>query len=233
LDADFGENAIHPKTAVAKFRITLYAANHPGFRFGKAVSSTIFSDESLPPAAYDAREVANFVLDHGDALGLSVSNMAVNKIVFFSHAAFLSLQNKPLILQRFEAWEWGPVVQDLYHAFKKFDDAPIVDRATKLDRATARYVVCEYRFAANDLDLLREVVDFYIRIPAIKLSDMSHVEGGPWFRVWHHEGKSNPGMLISNTSIREHYVGEVRHYWSSDAHPPSSVGATLRSLHQP
>lgn len=155
--------------------------------------------------AYDARGIANFILDRGLAHNIGVTNMAMNKVLFFAHAWFLGTANRPLVIQTFEAWQHGPVVQDIYHAFKKFGDNAITERARRLDRLTAQYVVCEVQIGGSDIAPLTDVVDFYIQIPALELRDMSHEAGGPWHRVWNYEGKSNPGMVIPNELIREHY----------------------------
>lgn len=85
---------------------------------------------------YDARAAANFVLDRADALKLGISNMHINKILYFAHGHFLAHKHKRLIDQEFEAWEHGPVVQDLYHRFKKFGKNAITERATILDKRT-------------------------------------------------------------------------------------------------
>jgi uncharacterized phage-associated protein len=174
------------------------------------MSSLEHQNKAVSELGYDARAVANYVLDRGDQLGIGISNMAVNKIIYFAHATFLTTLQKSLVVQQFEAWQYGPIIQDLYHAFKKFGDTPITERAKRLDRATAKYVLCEYSFAEEDFLCLANVVDFHIRIPALELSDLSHATGGAWYKVWHHEGKSNPGMLISNELIHRYCITTAR-----------------------
>lgn len=164
--------------------------------------------------AYDGRAVANFVLDLCDDLGVRVTNLALQKIVFFCHAWTLVGLQKPLIRHKFEAWEFGPVLPYLYREFKAYDRAPIRGRATQIDPLTGQKKVVPYAFAADIETKLREVVSFYGRMRAGDLVEMSHIEGGPWHRVWNHEGRSNPGMQIEDSSIAEFY---------SKAHHPSSV----------
>lgn len=153
--------------------------------------------------AYDARAIANFILDRADSLGVGVSNMHVNKIVYFAHGHFLAYKGKPLVDQPFEAWEYGPVVQDLYHRFKKFGKDPITERAMVLDKSAGNFVVARCTLLADERDFLTEISEFYARIPAGRLSDMSHVRGGPWDRVWNYSGTSNPGMFIADSAILE------------------------------
>ena len=151
--------------------------------------------------SYDARALANFILDRADVLGVGLSNMHINKIAYFAHGWFLALRNQKLVEQPFEAWEYGPVIQDLYHRFKRFGKDSITERATVLDKRTGNFVIAQCNVSVDDRELLTQVVDFYARIPAGKLSDMSHESGGPWDLVWNYEGKSNPGMFIPDSAI--------------------------------
>jgi len=85
---------------------------------------------------FDVRAVANFVLDVTTRRGRSITNMHINRIVYFLHADFLVKFNEPLVSARIEAWEHGPVFRELYSEFKKFDDQAITTRAVALDRVT-------------------------------------------------------------------------------------------------
>ncbi len=152
-------------------------------------------------AGHDARAVANVILDRADYLGVGVSNMHINKIIYFAHGHFLAVRNKRLIDQPFEAWEYGPVVQDLYHRFKKFGKNPITERATVLDKRTGNLIVAKCNLTVDDSDFLVQIADFYSRIPAGRLSDMSHEKDGPWDKVWNYQGASNPGMFIVDSVI--------------------------------
>jgi uncharacterized phage-associated protein len=155
---------------------------------------------------YDARALANLVLDRGDQLGLGISNLHVNKVLFFVHGRFWAAAQIKLIDQPFEAWRHGPVVQDLYHKFKNFESAPIRDRAMVLDKASRSFVIAHCALAENHRELFSDLLDFYIRIPAGRLYEMSHAPGTPWYRVWNYEGKSNPGMFIPDAFIAEWFV---------------------------
>lgn len=46
--------------------------------------------------AYDVRAIANVVLDRAEHLGISVTNLSINKILYFAHGHFLAHFNKPL-----------------------------------------------------------------------------------------------------------------------------------------
>jgi uncharacterized phage-associated protein len=181
---------------------------------------------------FDARGIANLILDRTDGAGLAITNMAINKLIYFAHAWFLATFQRPLVIQQFEAWQHGPLVQDVYHSFKKYGDRPIRDRAEKLDRETVQYVKCEVDVRGNDLELLHRVIDNYATIPATKLRAMTHVSGGPWDRVWNYEGHSNPGMVIPDDMIAEYFSARFLSYGELYADPQSTQSSSFCPLRQ-
>jgi uncharacterized phage-associated protein len=82
---------------------------------------------------YDGRAIANCVLDLADAEGIQLSNLALQKIVYFCHAWHLVETGNPLVKTEFEAWQHGPVLQYLYRQFKAFENQPIRARATAMN----------------------------------------------------------------------------------------------------
>jgi len=82
---------------------------------------------------YDGREIANFILDFCDKKNVRVSNLALQKILYFCHVWSLVKLDRPLIRHQFEAWQFGPVLQYVYREFKDFEKQPITSRAYKLD----------------------------------------------------------------------------------------------------
>jgi uncharacterized phage-associated protein len=163
---------------------------------------------------YDGRMVANFILDFCEQRGRTVTNLALQKIVYFCHVWSLIVLGRPLVRHKFEAWEFGPVLPYLYREFKELDRAVIDRRATHLDPVDGRKKVVEYRFDSDTDRLLRDVVDFYSQLAAGDLVKLSHTKGGPWYTVWHHRGAINPGMKIDDTEVANFY---------SKARPPCPV----------
>lgn len=155
--------------------------------------------------SHDGRAVANFVLDRCDLKGRHVTNLALQKIVYFCHAWYLVGFKKPLIKHAFEAWKHGPVLQYLYRDFKDFDKSPITVRAKKLNPETGEFETVSYRFDGEERDFLERAIDFYSRIWPGTLIELSHTAGGPWDVVWNHGEDVNPGMKIGDEKISEFF----------------------------
>jgi uncharacterized phage-associated protein len=159
---------------------------------------------------YDGRAIANCVLDLADAEGIQLSNLALQKIVYFCHAWHLVETGDPLVKTEFEAWQHGPVLQYLYRQFKAFENQPIRARATAMNPHSGKQELVPYQIDSDTIDRIKKVVGFYGKMEPWDLVDMSHEKGGPWYEVWNHSGKVNPGMKISHTAIHEFFLSAAR-----------------------
>jgi uncharacterized phage-associated protein len=158
----------------------------------------------------DVRAIANVILDEADAQGLEVTNMALNKLIYFVHCDYLVEKGDPLVSAKIEAWQHGPVFREVYHEFKRWGDAAIRSRATKVDPHTGQVVTANLSFSTDELEYLKVLIGRYIRFTAAQLRAISHRKGGPWHVVWGHDGQANPGMRITNDLILEYYSSGAR-----------------------
>ncbi len=154
---------------------------------------------------YDGRAVANYVLDFCAREQRPITNLSLQKLVFFCHAWCLARLRKPLVRHEFEAWDYGPVLQYLYRDFSKFGSSPITSRAVGIDPETGERAVVQGEFEEDIKQLLDEVIGFYSRRSAGELVKLSHVPDGPWFKVWNHRSALNPGMRIKDADIEAYY----------------------------
>ncbi len=153
----------------------------------------------------DGRAVANFVLDFCETTDRGITNLSLQKVVYFCHVWSLVDFHQPLVRHHFEAWQYGPVLQYLYRQFRDFNAKPVTGRATAIDPHSGAGIVVPYSFDADRERALRRVVDFYSRLSAGELVKLSHVIGGPWDEAWNHGGRVNPGMKINDDSIQRFY----------------------------
>ena len=99
--------------------------------------------------------------------------MAIQKLVYFAHGWMLAVYGRPLISQGIAAWDYGPVINDLYQEFKHFGNLSITEPARAF---------CEIpKYQDPEVaDLLDRVWKAYKHFTAIQLSNMTHVPDSPW-----------------------------------------------------
>lgn len=156
---------------------------------------------------HDAREIANFFLDQAESRGVAITIMSLLKLIYFAHGWHLARYRQPLVKNRFEAWQHGPVVRSVYECFQRAGERPIQDRATLFDPLTATNVPAEYDLGEEERTFLSQIFDAYAHLHAFRLSGLTHEPGSPWDELWNvADGSTNPGMRISDESIRDHFT---------------------------
>lgn len=150
---------------------------------------------------HDIRGLANYILDLAATMNVGVTNMAINKIVYFVYADYLFHFGRAPSSARIEAWEHGPVFREVYASFKSEQDRPIRIRASRIDAASGVHVDCQASLSREEKEFVDTVARNLIPLPASKLRQISHEPGGPWDRVWNHQGSANVGMLITDQLI--------------------------------
>jgi len=119
------------------------------------------------PSCHD---VAKFFLSQACVeAGDLVSNLKLQKLVYYAQGFHLAIHDKPLFEEPIEAWMHGPVVPTLYHHYKTHGQAaiPLPDDYDQ----TA--------FSTEELELLNEVQRMYGQYSAWRLREMTHEEA-PW-----------------------------------------------------
>lgn len=156
---------------------------------------------------YDVRDITNFVLDAADERGIAVTNLSLQKLLYFMHGWFFTVFDQPLLKNKFEAWQYGPVQRVVYDAFKQFNNKPIKNsRALHLDPATGKKVYREPILAPEHAELVLSVLERYRDRSGGELVEESHVEDGPWEYVWQQaETLIYPGMRIPDDLIASHF----------------------------
>lgn len=151
--------------------------------------------------SHDVRAIANLVIDLAEEKEVAVSNLSINKIVYFLHEAFLLKYKKPLVTAKIEAWDHGPVFRELYHQFKVFGKEKITNKATKLDPVTGGRVTPLLDLSSSERWFLRGVCIRLLEMPPGRLVAISHELDGPWHRARFGNGGYNPGVQITDELI--------------------------------
>ena len=147
------------------------------------------------------RGLANWILDYADRQQLGVTNMALNKLLFFSLEKALIERGELLTEARIEAWDHGPVFREVYHAFKQHGDKPIRSRVEFYSTESQTVERSKVTLSTELATFLAESITPLLSLSASTLRNMSHIPQGAWHLAWNYEGHANPGMEITPASI--------------------------------
>jgi uncharacterized phage-associated protein len=143
-----------------------------------------------------ATDIADYFLWLANDTGSFVSNLKLQKLVYYAQAWYLAMHDRPLFDEDFQAWVHGPVIPALFEKYKHFGWKPIdQDVRPDLPEAIVTY--------------LEEVCDEYFSCDAYELEKMSCMEA-PWARA--REGLARDQAsenIIHQDWIKEYYKTRV------------------------
>lgn len=79
---------------------------------------------------YDALDVAKYIINYEKSQNRYVSNLRLQKLLYFIQAQFLVTNNSACFSDTMEAWDFGPVIPAVYHEYKIFGSSSILRFAT-------------------------------------------------------------------------------------------------------
>ena len=133
-----------------------------------------------------AYEVANYLVYLMNGVCDDLSNMKLNKLLYYAQGHHLQKTGRVLFSDKIEAWDHGPIVDDVYQRYKKYGDAPIPTWDSNiLDR-----------LSEEEQDCLMDIARTYSRFTASALRNMTHKPNGPWDKVYEH-GKYHTEIPVS------------------------------------
>ena len=118
------------------------------------------------------------------------SNLKLQKLLYYAQGMHLALYGEPLFAETIEAWQHGPVVPPVYHAFKKYAAGPIRVKDGESAKLPKR--------ARETLD---EVHTVYGQFSAWRLREMTHREP-PWADAYE-DGVAN--IVITHKALKKYF----------------------------
>ncbi len=156
--------------------------------------------------AYSPFSVSRFFLERAVQARVDLTPMKLIKLVYIAHGWNLAILDNPLIFEPIQAWQYGPVIESLYHGFKCFGNAKISsDFMEKIGQPMA------LQPADSSFSLLGKVWEKYSPVSALQLSALTHQPGTPWDTTWNVQGgKERKGAIIPDDLIKDFYKRKLQ-----------------------
>ena len=153
---------------------------------------------------FSAKSIANFFLELAQTSGVPVTPMKLQKLVYYAHGWYAGYTQKPLIDETIEAWQYGPVIESIYHEFKPCGSKPITRLATDLDLDTFDLAVVKSPTDESIRKFLQSIWNSYSKYTGTALSQMTHAPDSPWDITWK-RGEGVKGLDIPQELIVKHF----------------------------
>ncbi len=149
--------------------------------------------------------ICNELIDMAKNSNESLSPMKMQKLVFFIYGYYKAKTDKSVFDdEKFQVWQFGPVLPSLYYHFKKYGTSNIRNYAVKFDGTLPRF----NKNAPQNYDLIRTIEQVWKKYGskgAIELSTLTHQHGTPWEKA-----KNRDSLYISDEDIVEYFKKELK-----------------------
>lgn len=155
---------------------------------------------------YNVVEVCRHIINYSNKKWYGVSNLKLQKLLYFVQAYFLITKRRACFRERIEAWDFGPVVPVAYREYKQFGgcNIPTVTHVVEINRKNIwdSKIVPYYDSAITEEDkkLIEAVVDKFSDYSAADLVRLTH-EQAPWIDAY----IPNRNNEITIQSIEEYF----------------------------
>lgn len=145
-------------------------------------------------ASHYATDIMAYLIKKGSEAGKPLTQLQLQKLIVIAHGYYLALFDEPLIHESVEAWQYGPVIPEIYQVLKAYGSKVV---ETPFDPSED---------FLNDEDA-KEVVDAvynkYKNLSGGQLIHLTHRSNTPW-SISYLPGKNKQ---IDNEKIKAHYKG--------------------------
>lgn len=139
----------------------------------------------------EAMNVANYIIDNWSDK-FEITNLKLNKLVYYSQVESLRKYNHPLFDDIVEAWQYGPVEPAVYRAFS-------LNGRSRIRKSTGPAMLDE-----TSKKLVDSVMNRLGMLSAFDLVTLSHKPDGAWAKVYSPD-RDNPitpeAILASNDGL--------------------------------
>ena len=138
---------------------------------------------------YRALQIAKYVIDYSNNKRYPVSNLKLQKLLYFIQAEFLVSTGHPCFSDDIEAWPLGPVVPNVYQTYRIFGSTLIP------------FSFGHDSFISNfDKPVINSMIEECKDCSASYLVAVTHKQA-PWYEAF----KKCPYSKISNESIKSFF----------------------------
>lgn len=124
--------------------------------------------------------VANYFIECSQRDDVVLTNLSMQKLLYFAYGWIMGYTEKKLFYDRIEAWHYGPVVPSLYHQLKQYGHHQISRKIVEYDYDTKEFFSWNMRRGTALRKMMGKVWDRYKSLPPQAITALTHKYGTPW-----------------------------------------------------
>ena len=128
-----------------------------------------------------------------------ITHLKTQKLLYFSVGHCLAKNNRYIVEEKFQAWQFGPVLPGAYNSLKKYGEGQIYELIEYEDGQC--YLYTEGEVFEGIQYTINKLKDF----SAWELVEKSHAEDGPWLETVRTKGLKTD---IDIDAIKQHFISK-------------------------
>lgn len=162
---------------------------------------------------YKSMDIADYFVQSSIKQGIEINNLKLQKLLYYFYAKNLVENKENIFDEKFEKWQYGPVLPSVYHSYKQFGGFNISEVPKHFRFNNQKDEFESYQFNEKNLpESLREAIDGFVKNLS-KFSPFDLVE-----RTHHHDEWKNSEQLINMGIKNLEYNDEAtREYFNSNS----------------
>lgn len=142
-------------------------------KLGKFFSSVFGGKDYNFAGSYKAVDVAKYIVGKCSKESSPISNLQLQKILYYTQKEFLQKHRRALFADNIEAWPFGPVINEVYYYFCGFGSFPI------------SYVPSEETaISPEDLSIIDKITEEKRVLNPWAMVDDTHAKGKAWDLIY-------------------------------------------------
>ena len=157
---------------------------------------------------YNVLDICQYVINYSNDKEYDISNLKLQKLLYFIQAYFLVETKKTCFHEVIEAWDFGPVIHVAYNEYKQYASThiPYINSYLEYDinniwDSIKRVTYNDNIISNNDKHLINAVVDKLANYTATDLVTLTHNQE-PWISTY----DENTNNEITNQSLYEYFI---------------------------
>ena len=149
-----------------------------------------------------ALDIAKYVIAY-----FPMTHLKLQKILYLIYADYLEKYGVSLFKENIVAYRYGPVIEEVYKMYKKHGATRINDvdgpkfKLAELSFPPVLMKIISYKDSSQLLNSISLTLERYLSLSAKELVDLTHVDGGPWDRIY----KPKHNMIIDDETIEKYH----------------------------
>lgn len=163
---------------------------------------------------YSIKDVSKYVINYANDNGFGITNMQLQKILYFLYGYYFMVEGEELFDAEFEAWAYGPAISKIYTDYSMYGGDSIPPHNNYLNllfnkgEVYNRELNSKYYsnlFKESDILIINLILDKLLSINPYHLVEVSHIEAGPWKARY----KASEKNKINKKEIQRYFSKKV------------------------